>query len=287
MARPASHRTVHPVGGLRPAVARRSQPSTRPAPTGSICDVMDGHFVPNITFGPPVIKAVRGASQEDLRRASDDRAGRSVSRRVRRCRRRHHHRARRSRSASRPLAAGDQGARQEGRRVASIPGTPESVIEYVLDRLDLILLMTVNPGFGGQAFISAVVDKIRRVKALVGDRPDRHRGRRRRDARDRAARCRCGGQCARGRFRRLQGRHARRLRQEYRRDPQRRDINQTYSSSDLSYSASVFLKTLPSFMMTLKFLPGSATRERSSSGLPSTRIRSARAPCSTMPNVPG
>jgi ribulose-phosphate 3-epimerase len=51
------------------------------------------------------------------------------------------------------------------------PGTPESVIEYVLDRLDLILLMTVNPGFGGQAFISAVVDKIRRVKALVGSRP--------------------------------------------------------------------------------------------------------------------
>ena len=51
------------------------------------------------------------------------------------------------------------------------PATPESVIEHVLDRLDLILLMTVNPGFGGQAFIQSVVDKIARVKALVGKRP--------------------------------------------------------------------------------------------------------------------
>ena len=44
------------------------------------------------------------------------------------------------------------------------PATPESVIEYVLDRLDLVLVMTVNPGFGGQAFIPAIVDKIERVK---------------------------------------------------------------------------------------------------------------------------
>ena len=51
------------------------------------------------------------------------------------------------------------------------PATPESVIEYVLDRLDLVLLMTVNPGFGGQAFIPAVVEKVRRVKALIGNRP--------------------------------------------------------------------------------------------------------------------
>jgi ribulose-phosphate 3-epimerase len=51
------------------------------------------------------------------------------------------------------------------------PATPESVIEYVLDRLDLVLLMTVNPGFGGQAFIPAVVEKVKRVKALIGRRP--------------------------------------------------------------------------------------------------------------------
>jgi ribulose-phosphate 3-epimerase len=51
------------------------------------------------------------------------------------------------------------------------PSTPPNVIEYVLDRLDLILLMTVNPGFGGQAFIPSVVEKVRQVKALVGNRP--------------------------------------------------------------------------------------------------------------------
>ena len=51
------------------------------------------------------------------------------------------------------------------------PSTPESVIEYVLDRLDLVLLMTVNPGFGGQAFIPSVIEKVRRVKALIGSRP--------------------------------------------------------------------------------------------------------------------
>ncbi len=51
------------------------------------------------------------------------------------------------------------------------PSTPENVIEYVLDRLDLILLMTVNPGFGGQKFIHSVVDKVARVKAMIGDRP--------------------------------------------------------------------------------------------------------------------
>ncbi|TIU43802.1 MAG: ribulose-phosphate 3-epimerase, partial [Mesorhizobium sp.] len=51
------------------------------------------------------------------------------------------------------------------------PATPESAVEYVLDLLDLILIMTVNPGFGGQAFIPAMVDKVKRVKALIGNRP--------------------------------------------------------------------------------------------------------------------
>ncbi len=51
------------------------------------------------------------------------------------------------------------------------PATPEDAIAYVLDRLDLVLLMTVNPGFGGQSFIPAVVEKIRRVKAMIGSRP--------------------------------------------------------------------------------------------------------------------
>jgi ribulose-phosphate 3-epimerase len=51
------------------------------------------------------------------------------------------------------------------------PGTHESAIEHVLDRLDLVLLMTVNPGFGGQAFIPAQLEKIRRVREMIADRP--------------------------------------------------------------------------------------------------------------------
>ncbi len=51
------------------------------------------------------------------------------------------------------------------------PGTPESVLEYVLDTIDMVLVMTVNPGFGGQKFIPATVDKIRRIRAMIGDRP--------------------------------------------------------------------------------------------------------------------
>ena len=65
------------------------------------------------------------------------------------------------------------------------PATPESAIEYVLDRLDLILVMTVNPGFGGQAFIPAVLEKIRASEAMIGGRADPHRGRRRRHRRRR------------------------------------------------------------------------------------------------------
>ena len=51
------------------------------------------------------------------------------------------------------------------------PGTPESVLDYVLDDLDLILVMTVNPGFGGQKFIPSGLEKIARIRAMIGDRP--------------------------------------------------------------------------------------------------------------------
>ena len=134
------------------------------------CDVMDGHFVPNITFGPPIIKAVRGASKKiydvhlmiapaDPFLAAFADAGADI--------------ITVHAEAGPHLDRSLQAIRALGKKagVSINPGTPESVIEYVLDRLDLILLMTVNPGFGGQAFIPAVVDKIRRVKALVGDRP--------------------------------------------------------------------------------------------------------------------
>ena len=134
------------------------------------CDVMDGHFVPNITFGPPVIKAVRGATKKifdvhlmiapaDPYLAAFADAGADI--------------ITVHAEAGPHLDRSLQAIRALGKKagVSINPATPESVIEHVLDRLDLILLMTVNPGFGGQAFITSVVDKIARVKKLVGNRP--------------------------------------------------------------------------------------------------------------------
>jgi ribulose-phosphate 3-epimerase len=133
-------------------------------------DVMDGHFVPNITFGPPIIKAIRPHSKkvfdvhlmiapadpylEAFANAGADyitvhpEAGPHLDRTL-------------------------QTIKALGKKagVALNPSTPEDAIAYVLDRLDLVLLMTVNPGFGGQSFIPSVVDKIRRVKAMIGSRP--------------------------------------------------------------------------------------------------------------------
>lgn len=133
-------------------------------------DVMDGHFVPNITFGPDVIRALRphGATVFDthLMIAPADpyldafaAAGCDV--------------ITVHAEAGPHLHRSLQAIRTLGRRagVAINPGTPASVLEPVVDRVDLILLMTVNPGFGGQAFIPEVVAKIRQVAALVGDRP--------------------------------------------------------------------------------------------------------------------
>ncbi|RWL97279.1 ribulose-phosphate 3-epimerase [Mesorhizobium sp.] len=133
-------------------------------------DVMDGHFVPNITFGPPVIKAIRGRTAKvfdchlmiapaDPYLAAFADAGCDI--------------ITVHAEAGPHLDRSLQAIRSLGKKagVSLNPSTPESVIEYVLDRLDLVLLMTVNPGFGGQAFIPAVIDKVRRVKALVGQRP--------------------------------------------------------------------------------------------------------------------
>ncbi len=133
------------------------------------CDVMDGHFVPNITFGPPVIKAVRGASKKifdvhlmiapaDPYLAAFAEAGSDI--------------ITVHAEAGPHLDRSLQAIRALGKKagVSLNPGTPASAIEHVLDRLDLILLMTVNPGFGGQAFIPSVLDKIRQVKAMVGAR---------------------------------------------------------------------------------------------------------------------
>jgi ribulose-phosphate 3-epimerase len=133
-------------------------------------DVMDGHFVPNITFGPPVIKAIRGRTDKvfdchlmiapaDPYLAAFADAGCDIIT----------VHAEAGPHLDRSLQAIKSLGKKAG--VSLNPSTPESAIEYVLDRLDLVLLMTVNPGFGGQAFIPAVVEKVRRVKALIGDRP--------------------------------------------------------------------------------------------------------------------
>ena len=133
-------------------------------------DVMDGHFVPNITFGPPVIKAIRTRTDAvfdchlmiapaDPYLAAFADAGCDIIT----------VHAEAGPHLDRSLQAIKNLGKKAG--VSLNPSTPENVIEYVLDRLDLVLLMTVNPGFGGQAFIPAVVEKVKRVKAMIGQRP--------------------------------------------------------------------------------------------------------------------
>ncbi|MBB4275548.1 ribulose-phosphate 3-epimerase [Rhizobium mongolense] len=133
-------------------------------------DVMDGHFVPNITFGPPVVKSIRNrtdavfdchlmiAPVDPYLAAFADAGCDYITVHA---------------EAGPHLDRTLQAIRNLGKKagVALNPSTPESVIEYVLDRLDLVLLMTVNPGFGGQAFVPAVAEKVRRVAALIGYRP--------------------------------------------------------------------------------------------------------------------
>jgi ribulose-phosphate 3-epimerase len=133
-------------------------------------DVMDGHFVPNITIGPGVVKAVRPHTKKvldvHLMIAPADpfleafaEAGSDI--------------ITVHAEAGPHLDRSLQLIRSLGKKagVSLTPQTPESAIAYVLDRVDLILVMTVNPGFGGQAFIPAMVDKIARVRAMIGQRP--------------------------------------------------------------------------------------------------------------------
>jgi ribulose-phosphate 3-epimerase len=133
-------------------------------------DVMDGHFVPNITFGPLVIKAIRNRTGKvfdchlmirpaDPYLAAFADAGCDIIT----------VHAEAGPHLDRSLQAIKNLGKKAG--VSLNPSTPESIIEYVLDRLDLVLLMTVNPGFGGQAFIPSVIDKVRRVKTMIGNRP--------------------------------------------------------------------------------------------------------------------
>lgn len=136
------------------------------------CDVMDGHFVPNISFGADVIKAIRPVTSKifdvHLMIAPVDpyleafaSAGADV--------------ITVHAEAGPHLDRSLQAIRGLGKKagVSLCPATPESAIEYVLDRLDLVLAMTVNPGFGGQSFLDAQLAKIARIKAMIGDRPIR------------------------------------------------------------------------------------------------------------------
>jgi len=132
-------------------------------------DVMDGHFVPNLTFGPPVVKAIRGMSKkpfdvhlmispvdpmlEAFAEAGADRITVHAE-------------------AGPHLDRSLQVIRGLGKKagVAINPATPPSAIEWVLDRIDLVLVMTVNPGFGGQAFIEAMLPKISQARAMLQGR---------------------------------------------------------------------------------------------------------------------
>ena len=132
-------------------------------------DVMDGHFVPNLTFGPPVIKAIRPHTRrpfdvhlmiepvDALIPAFADAGADIVTVHA---------------EATRHLDRSLQLIKSLGKKagVSLNPATSESVLAYVLDKLDLILVMSVNPGFGGQSFIPSQIEKIARIKAMIGSR---------------------------------------------------------------------------------------------------------------------
>ena len=132
-------------------------------------DVMDGHFVPNLTFGPPIIKALRTVTDKTfdvhlmvtnpdaLLDAYADAGAENITVHFEACS-----------HLDRTLARiRDLGCRAG---VSLNPHTPADVLRHVLDRLDLILVMTVNPGFGGQSFITGMLDKIATVREMTAGR---------------------------------------------------------------------------------------------------------------------
>jgi ribulose-phosphate 3-epimerase len=135
-------------------------------------DIMDGHFVPNISFGPAVVKALRSHTDRvfdvHLMIAPADpyleafaNAGADIIT---------------VHSEAGPhLDRSLQVIRGLGKKagVTICPATSESVLSYVLDKVDLVLVMTVNPGFGGQSFLYEQVEKIKRIRAMIGKRPIR------------------------------------------------------------------------------------------------------------------
>ena len=150
---------------------------------------MDGHFVPNITFGPGVVAAVRRSTAKPLdvhlmiapvdryleafANAGADRLSVHVE-------------------AGPHLHRSLQTVRALGKKAGVVlnPATPVEAIVEVLDLVDLVLVMSVNPGFGGQTFIPSSLEKVAAVRTALGGRadPDRGRWRRRRRQRRRARR---------------------------------------------------------------------------------------------------
>ncbi|WP_332716022.1 ribulose-phosphate 3-epimerase [Pelagibacterium mangrovi] len=133
-------------------------------------DVMDGHFVPNITIGPLIVEAIRPVTDKlldvhlmispaDPYLEAFARAGADIIT----------IHAEAGPHLDRSLQAIKALGKKAG--VALNPATPVSAIQHVIDRLDLILIMSVNPGFGGQAFIHESIGKVRDASNLIGDRP--------------------------------------------------------------------------------------------------------------------
>ncbi|MCB1347182.1 MAG: ribulose-phosphate 3-epimerase [Maritimibacter sp.] len=133
-------------------------------------DVMDGHFVPNLTFGPPAVKAFRphvktfmdvhlmiAPVDPYIEAYAEAGADMIVA----------HWEA--GPHPHRTLQAIKATGKKAG--ISLNPGTPASVIEYLLDLCDMVLVMSVNPGFGGQKFIPSSVDKVAEVRKMIGDRP--------------------------------------------------------------------------------------------------------------------
>jgi ribulose-phosphate 3-epimerase len=133
-------------------------------------DVMDGVFVPNLTLGPPIIEALRPHSslpfdvhlmiEKPERYLSDFRAAGAdiITVHAEACPHLH-----RTLSEIRRLGA------KAG--VSLNPATSPEILRYALDEIDLILVMSVNPGFGGQSFIPSTLEKLKAVKAMIADRP--------------------------------------------------------------------------------------------------------------------
>ncbi len=133
-------------------------------------DVMDGHFVPNISFGPETCRAIRPhiktvmdvhlmiAPVDPYIEAFADAGADILTAHV---------------EAGPHIHRTLQAIRAAGVRpgVALNPGTPAEAVESVLDLVDLVCVMTVNPGFGGQSFIASQVEKVTRLRKMIGDRP--------------------------------------------------------------------------------------------------------------------